>query len=76
MTVPADFTGGEVGWGGYRQARGEETREEQELDHRLSCVLTSALNFILKTMGKETKTFKLGSNTMKFMFEKDIPAVE
>ena len=43
MTVPADFTGGEVGGGVYRQARGEETREEQELDHRLSCVLTSAI---------------------------------
>lgn len=40
------------------------------------CANLSSLNFILKTMGKETKTFKLGSNTMKFMFEKDIPAVE
>lgn len=40
------------------------------------CANLSSLNFILKTMGKETNTFKLGSNTMKFMFEKDIPAVE
>lgn len=40
------------------------------------CANLSSLNFIMKTMGKETKTFKLGSNMVKFMFEKDIPAVE
>lgn len=40
------------------------------------CANLSSLNFIMKTMGKVTKTFKLGSNMVKFMFEKDIPAVE
>lgn len=67
MIVPADFTGGSI----QTCKRGGNQRAAGTGPQTVSCANLSSLNFIWKTMGKETKTFRLGSNMMRFMFEKD-----